>query len=73
MDDREIIALFEARSEQAIEELSKKHGRYVSLVAFNILHEARDAEEAINDTYTNMRLKQDIPCGIFSAMLRCRP
>lgn len=51
MDDREIIALFEARSEQAIEELSKKHGRYVSLVAFNILHDDLDAEETVSDTY----------------------
>ena len=51
MDDREIIALFEARSEQAIEELDQKHGRFVSQVALNILHDARDAEEAVNDTY----------------------
>ena len=51
MEDREIIALFEARSEQAIEELGKKHGRYVSQVALNILHDAWYAEEAVNDTY----------------------
>ena len=51
MEDREIIALFEARSEQAIEELGKKHGRYVSQVALNILHDAQDAEETVNDTY----------------------
>ena len=51
LEDREIIALFEARSEQAIEELGKKHGRYVSQVALNILHDAQDAEETVNDTY----------------------
>ena len=51
MDDREIIALFEARAEQAIEELGKKHGAYAKKVAFNILSDARDAEETVNDTY----------------------
>ena len=51
MDDREIIALFYARSEQAIDELRKRHGAFISKVAFNILHDAQDAEEAVNDTY----------------------
>lgn len=51
MDDKEIIALFYARSEQAIDELRKRHGAYIGKVAFNILHDALDAEEAVNDTY----------------------
>ena len=51
LEDREIIALFHARCEQAIDELGKKHGAYAKKVAFNILHDAQDAEEAVNDTY----------------------
>ncbi len=51
LEDRDIIALFDARSEQAIDELGKKHGGYAKKVAFNILHDAQDAEETVNDTY----------------------
>ncbi len=51
LDDREIIALFYARSEQAIEELKKKHGAAVGKVASNILIDPQDAEECVNDTY----------------------
>lgn len=51
LEDREIIALFHARCEQAIDELGKKHGAYAKKVAFNILHDAQDAEETVNDTY----------------------
>ena len=51
LDDREIVALFYARSEQAIEELKKKHGAAVRRVASNILSDPQDAEECVNDTY----------------------
>ena len=51
LDDRKIIDLFYARSEQAIDELGKKYGAYVKQVAFNILHDAQEVEEAVNDTY----------------------
>lgn len=51
MDDREIIALFYERSEQAITELSKKYGDLCFKIADNILNEARDAEECVNDAY----------------------
>lgn len=50
MDDIGIIALLEVRSEQAIEELGKKHARNVSQVAFNILHDVQDVEEVVNDS-----------------------
>ena len=55
LDDREIIALFYARSEQAIEELKKKHWAAVGRVAFNILNDPQDAEECVNDTYLGAR------------------
>ena len=51
MDDRQIIALFYERSEQAIAELSKKYGDLCFKIAINILNDAQDAEECVNDAY----------------------
>ena len=51
MEDKQIISLFFARDEKAIEELSKKYGRLVHQLANNILHNASDTEECVNDTY----------------------
>ena len=51
MTDTEIINLFFERSEQAIEELAKKHGNAVARVARNILDNTQDVEECVNDTY----------------------
>ena len=51
MTDTEIINLFFERSEQAIEELAKKHGSAVARVVRNILGNAQDSEECVNDTY----------------------
>ena len=51
MTDAEIINLFFERSEQAIEELAKKHGSAVASVARNILGNSQDTEECVNDTY----------------------
>lgn len=51
MTDTEIINLFFERSEQAIEELAKKHGSAVARVARNILGNSQDTEECVNDTY----------------------
>ena len=51
MDDREIIRLFRARNEDAIEELDKKFRPLVKHIAFNILGNEEDAEECVNDAY----------------------
>ena len=51
MTDTEIINLFFERSEQAIDELAKKHGNAITRVARNILGNEQDAEECVNDTY----------------------
>ncbi len=51
LDDSKIIDLFYARSEQAIIELSEKYGSVCSKVAGNILNNAQDAEECVNDAY----------------------
>ncbi|MBO7729846.1 MAG: sigma-70 family RNA polymerase sigma factor [Lachnospiraceae bacterium] len=51
MEDNKIIDLFFKRSEQAISELSAKYGRLCEKIARNILNNASDAEECVNDTY----------------------
>lgn len=51
MSDREIIALYFARSEEAIRETAKRYGRYCFSIARNILSNREDREECVNDTY----------------------
>lgn len=54
MEDTEIIKLFLARDEEAITEIRKKYGRLCYNVAFNILHNAEDAEECVGDVYIEL-------------------
>ena len=51
MKDDQIIALFFARSEQALTELDRKYGTVCGAVARNILKNPQDAEECVNDAY----------------------
>ena len=51
MEDGRIIELFYERSEQAIAELSEKYGVLCHRIADNILKDAMDAEECVNDAY----------------------
>lgn len=51
MDDQEIIALFYARSERAIAELSAKYGGVCTQISRNILSNPLDAVECVNDAY----------------------
>ena len=51
MKDDQIIALFFARSQQALTELDRKYGAVCSAVARNILKNPQDAEECVNDAY----------------------
>ena len=51
MDDQAIVALFWARDERAIEELSRKYSVYCRSIARNILKDSADAEECVNDTW----------------------
>jgi RNA polymerase sigma-70 factor (ECF subfamily) len=50
MDDREIIELFWARSEEAVAAVSEKYSKRCYGVAYNILKSREDAEECVNDT-----------------------
>ena len=51
MEDAQIIDLYWQRSDQALTETERKYGRYCYAVAANILGDALDAEECVNDTY----------------------
>lgn len=51
MEDKEIIALYWARDERAIEETQRKYGRYCFSIARNILSAPEDAEESVSDAY----------------------
>ncbi len=51
MDDNRIVDLFWQRSENAIQETASKYGKYCYAIAYNILYNAEDADESVNDTY----------------------
>ena len=51
MDDTKIVALYWDRNEDAIPVTAEKYGKYCLAVAGNILGNAEDAEECVNDTY----------------------
>lgn len=51
MEDMQIVDLYFDRSEQAIDETASKYGKYLFSIAYNILSNNRDSEEAVNDTY----------------------
>lgn len=51
MEDARIVDLYWARSEAAIDETSAKYGKYCYTIAYNILANAEDSDESVNDTY----------------------
>lgn len=51
MEDSQILALYFARSENAIQETDRKYGRYCYRIAYSILDSQQDSEESVNDTY----------------------
>lgn len=63
MDDKNIIELYFARDEKAIEETDFKYRKYLFTVAYNLLRDILDCEECINDTYV----------GAWNAMPPARP
>ncbi len=56
MEDACIVDLYWARSETAIDETAAKYGKYCYTIAYNILVNAEDAEESVNDTYLEVAL-----------------
>ena len=51
MLDEKIVELYFLRNESAISETSKKYERYLIKIALNILADAEDAKECVNDAY----------------------
>lgn len=51
MKDHEIIDLYWAREEQAIQESERQYGRYCYSIAYNILSDREDSDECVNDTW----------------------
>lgn len=51
MEDSQIVELYWSRGEDAVAETAKKYGKYCYSIAYRILGDDRDAEEAVNDTY----------------------
>lgn len=51
MEDKQIIELYWNRFESAIEETSRKYGRFCFSIANNILRNKEDSEECVNDSY----------------------
>lgn len=51
MEDAEIIELYIKRSEAAIRETDNKYSAFLRVVIYNILHDNRDTEEIVDDTY----------------------
>ena len=63
IDDRSVIELYFARDERAIRETSDKYGKLCQNIARNILGNAQDAEECVNDAYV----------GVWNAIPPARP
>ncbi len=59
LTDAEIVALYLARDESAVDHTAKQYGAYCLSVAMNILNHTSDAEECVNDTY--LRAWRSIP------------
>ena len=51
MEDKQIVDLYWERNERAIAESDAKYGAFCARIAMNILDNAQDAEECVNDTY----------------------
>ncbi|MBQ8911162.1 MAG: RNA polymerase sigma factor [Clostridia bacterium] len=51
MEDRDVVALYFERREEALLESDKKYGRYLYTVAYTILQNAEDAKECVSDCY----------------------
>lgn len=51
MQDEQILELYFARNERAIEETERRYGTDCKRISMNILHSEPDAEECVNDTW----------------------
>lgn len=59
MNDEEIVKMFWERDEAALNAASDKYGGYCRRIAFNILNNAEDSEECVNEAL--MRAWESVP------------
>ena len=71
MEDNQIIELYWNKNEKAISETDKKYGKYCNYIAYNILQNAEDSNECVNDTY--LRTWNTIPPQSIIENLREKP
>ena len=53
MEDERIVDLYWERNGSAITETAEKYGKYLHSISYQILQNAEDAEECVNDTYND--------------------
>ena len=51
MEDKDIVALYWARSEEAVRATAAKYGAYCAAIIRRFLGDGRDSEECLNDTW----------------------
>ena len=51
MDDRQIVALYWSRDEEAVAQTARKYERYLTKIAWDVLADREDSRECVNDTY----------------------
>ncbi len=51
LQDEQIVERYWARDESAVEETARKYGAYCHSIAYGVLQNHEDAEEAVNDAY----------------------
>ena len=51
MTDKQIVDLYWQRDEMAIYETDVQYGKYCFSISYHILHDSKNAEECVNDTY----------------------
>ncbi len=72
IEDKEIIALFFARSERAVQELDKKYGGRCHKLSRGITGNISDAEECINDAYLGVwnKIPPENPENLLAYLLK---
>lgn len=53
MEDSKIVDMYWQRDESAITETAAKYGNYLKSVSYRIVNNTADAEECVNDTYSD--------------------
>ena len=72
MEDREIIELYNYRSENALVETDKKYGKLVTFLICKLIKNTLDVEECRNDTYLGvwMTIPPIIPDSLKAYLLK---